>query len=202
MDRLNEQTEKPNVLLICVDQWGGELMRPAGHPVVMTPTLSQLARSGVNETPAAWKTDTSASPRIAGLRMERDLHVEQIERRTRRMYDEGLLDEVRLLLDTGFDDFPTASHAIGYAEAAGHVRGNFTLEQAVETTVTRTRKLAKRQMTWFRNQADVEWVDVTPGMKAGTVAETTALYGLAGTLEGNQQVTEMVFGLFDYLYSV
>ena len=38
--------------------------------------------------------------------------------------------------------------------------------------------------------------------KAGTVAETTALYGLAGTLEGNQQVTEMVYGLFDYLYSV
>jgi glutamate/tyrosine decarboxylase-like PLP-dependent enzyme len=37
---------------------------------------------------------------------------------------------------------------------------------------------------------------------AGTVAETTALYGLAGTLEGNQQVTEMVFGLFDHLYSV
>jgi glutamate/tyrosine decarboxylase-like PLP-dependent enzyme len=38
--------------------------------------------------------------------------------------------------------------------------------------------------------------------KAGTVAETTALYGLAGSLEGNQQVTELVFGLFDHLYSV
>ena len=38
--------------------------------------------------------------------------------------------------------------------------------------------------------------------KAGTVAETTALYGVAGTLEGNQQVTELVFGLFDYLYAV
>ena len=38
--------------------------------------------------------------------------------------------------------------------------------------------------------------------KAGTVAETTALYGLAGTIEGNQQVTELVFGFFDYLYSV
>jgi len=38
--------------------------------------------------------------------------------------------------------------------------------------------------------------------RAGTVAETTALYGLAGTIEGNQQVTEMVFGFFDYLYSV
>jgi hypothetical protein len=38
--------------------------------------------------------------------------------------------------------------------------------------------------------------------KAGTVAETTALYGLAGTVDGNQQVTEIVFGLFDYLYTV
>jgi sphinganine-1-phosphate aldolase len=38
--------------------------------------------------------------------------------------------------------------------------------------------------------------------KAGTVAETTALYGLAGTLEGNQQVTELIYGVFDYLYSV
>jgi len=38
--------------------------------------------------------------------------------------------------------------------------------------------------------------------KAGTVAETTALYGLAGTLEGNRQVTELIYGVFDYLYSV
>ena len=38
--------------------------------------------------------------------------------------------------------------------------------------------------------------------KAGTVAETTALYGLAGTVEGNQQVAELIFGVFDYLYSV
>ena len=40
------------------------------------------------------------------------------------------------------------------------------------------------------------------GSKAGTVAETTALYGLAGTVEGNQQVAELIFGVFDYLYSV
>ncbi len=38
--------------------------------------------------------------------------------------------------------------------------------------------------------------------KAGTIAQTTALYGLAGSLEGNQQVTELVFGLFDHLYAV
>ena len=38
--------------------------------------------------------------------------------------------------------------------------------------------------------------------KAGTISQTTALYGLAGSLEGNQQVTELVFGLFDHLYAV
>ena len=38
--------------------------------------------------------------------------------------------------------------------------------------------------------------------KAGEVAETTALYGLAGTIEGNQQITELIFGFFDYLYSI
>ena len=47
--------------------------------------------------------------------------------------------------------------------------------------------------------------DLQEGMayaKAGTVAETTALYGLAGTVDGYQQVTELVFGLFDHLYAV
>ena len=48
METIPDQAEKPNVLLICVDQWAGELMRPNGHPVVMTPTLAQLAHSGVN----------------------------------------------------------------------------------------------------------------------------------------------------------
>jgi glutamate/tyrosine decarboxylase-like PLP-dependent enzyme len=47
-------------------------------------------------------------------------------------------------------------------------------------------------------RAGVEYAE----SKAGTVAETTALYGLAGTIEGNQQVTELIYGVFDYLYSV
>ena len=61
--------------------------------------------------------------------------------------------------------------------------------------------------TFAENVAERFLDDLNSGLdyaksKTGTVAETTALYGLAGTLEGNQQVTEMVFGLFDYLYSL
>jgi hypothetical protein len=50
--------------------------------------------------------------------------------------------------------------------------------------------------------ADLKEGVVYAKAKAGTVAETTALYGLAGSVEGNQQVTELIFGVFDYLYAV
>src|SRR5690606_25840209 len=45
-------SDRPNVLMICTDHWGGHLMRPAGHPTIMTPTIDQLARCGVRYTNA------------------------------------------------------------------------------------------------------------------------------------------------------
>ncbi|MGB4047338.1 MAG: tRNA (adenosine(37)-N6)-dimethylallyltransferase MiaA, partial [Kiritimatiellia bacterium] len=57
---------------------------------------------------------------------------------------------------------PTARHAIGYEEAAAVLDGRLTEETAIRQVTTRTRQYAKRQMTWFRNQADVRWVEVTP----------------------------------------
>jgi len=71
-------TEKPNVLMICTDHWGGPLLRAGGHPVVMTPTLDQLARCGTLFTnaysacpsciPARRSLMTGMSPRANGLR--------------------------------------------------------------------------------------------------------------------------------------
>ena len=49
--------------------------------------------------------------------------------------------------------------AIGYAEAFAVLNNEMTMEEAKEKTVIRTRQLAKRQMTWFRNQLNVEWID-------------------------------------------
>ena len=57
--------ERPNVLLICTDQWPAELTRPAGHPVVMTPTIAQLAHSGVYFTNAYSATPTCIPARRA-----------------------------------------------------------------------------------------------------------------------------------------
>ena len=101
-------------------------------------------------------------PKIAGLRLPPDELASRIERRSRQMFARGLVDEVRALRA----DFPslseTARHAIGYAEAALVLDGALSEEEAIRRTALRTRQYAKRQMTWFRNQADVAWIDVGP----------------------------------------
>ncbi len=81
----------------------------------------------------------------------------RIEQRVENMYAEGLLDEARELMKLELS--PTALQAIGYAEAFAVLRNEMTVEDAKEKTIIRTRQLAKRQMTWFRNQLNVEWID-------------------------------------------
>lgn len=109
-------------------------------------------------------------PQMAGLFMPMDQLYGRIKLRVKAMYQGGLLDEVERLLRMGFETAPTAGKAIGYAEAIHFLRGNFTLEEAMELTVKRTRQLAKRQMTWFRNQANVEWLAIDSGMQADQIA--------------------------------
>ena len=73
---------------------------------------------------------------------------------------EGWLDEVRSLVDAGFGGWLTSTQAIGYAELARHLRGEMTLDDAVEATVKRTTNLARRQMAWFRRDPRIRWFDV------------------------------------------
>ncbi len=82
----------------------------------------------------------------------------RIEKRVEKMYTSGLLDEAAELIK--LDLSPTALQAIGYAEAFAVLKNEMTLEEAKQKTVIRTRQFAKRQMTWFRNQLNVEWIDV------------------------------------------
>jgi tRNA dimethylallyltransferase len=97
-------------------------------------------------------------PRVTGLRVDRTVLCDRIEARVRRMYADGLLAEAARLIEQPLSK--TALQAIGYAEAFAVLRGRCSESEAQERTIIRTRQLAKRQMTWFRNQLNVEWVDV------------------------------------------
>jgi tRNA dimethylallyltransferase len=74
-----------------------------------------------------------------------------IDRRTRAMFEAGLVDEVRSLVDRGFRD-AAPMRSVGYAQALAVVEGRMQLTQAVEEAGRETRHYAKRQMTWFRRE--------------------------------------------------
>ena len=76
----------------------------------------------------------------------------RVDERVYKMLDEGLLDEVRALYESGvLDGRNTASQAIGYKELIGHIRGENTLDEALENLKLASRRYAKRQLTWFRH---------------------------------------------------
>jgi tRNA dimethylallyltransferase len=99
-----------------------------------------------------------------------ELHA-RIARRVQAMYSQGLIDEVRGLMERYGALSETAAAAIGYAEAAACIKGSCGVAEAMERTMVRTRQLAKRQRTWFRHQADVRWVEADGGMSVDDMAD-------------------------------
>ena len=93
---------------------------------------------------------------IVYLSMEREKLYERIEKRVDMMVDDGLINEVKSLYDDNI--FP---HAIGYKELVPYFDGLITLETAITDIKKNTRHLAKRQETWFRNQMDTQFYDVS-----------------------------------------
>jgi tRNA dimethylallyltransferase len=101
-----------------------------------------------------------------GLIVSRAEMYRRIEERVDRMIAGGLVDEVKGLLERGYGDDLAAMKGLGYAQVAAHVRGEITLEEAVRLLKRDTRRFAKRQLTWFRADRRIEWVDV--GRMGGT----------------------------------
>lgn len=92
-----------------------------------------------------------------GLRWHRDRLDDRIAARYERQMAEGFLDEVRSLAKEPISR--TASQALGYKELLAHIRGEATLDEALETAVTRTRRFARRQDRWFRRDPRIRWLD-------------------------------------------
>ncbi len=93
-----------------------------------------------------------------GVDIDRPALHARIEERVRAMFAAGFVDEVRALLDEGLAEGRTAARAIGYPEVAAYLRGDLTLDEAVERTVTATRRFARRQDAWFRKDPRIAWV--------------------------------------------
>jgi len=94
-----------------------------------------------------------------GLRIRRpDLDV-RIASRVRRMWDAGLLEEVRRLDAAGLREGRTAAKALGYSQALAHLDGLLSAEQAIQDTIVATRRFARRQESWFRPDLRIHWLE-------------------------------------------
>ena len=82
----------------------------------------------------------------------------RINRRVEEMLEQGLVEEVKGLLDAGISPHCTAMQAIGYKELTAFLRGEDTLEHAKEMIQQGSRRYAKRQRTWFRRNPEISWI--------------------------------------------
>jgi tRNA dimethylallyltransferase len=101
---------------------------------------------------------------LVALDRPREVLYGRIDDRARRLFAEhGLIDEVRALLEAGYDASLRPMTGHGYGEAARYLAGDWTLEKAIEVTARRTRQYAKRQLSWFRRDPRVAWLAAGDG---------------------------------------
>ncbi|MDD5084550.1 MAG: tRNA (adenosine(37)-N6)-dimethylallyltransferase MiaA, partial [Candidatus Omnitrophica bacterium] len=96
--------------------------------------------------------------RVYGLLWDRPALYKRVEERVEKMFDAGLVKEARRLFKKRLSQ--TARQAVGYKELFGYFRGEKTLEEAKEEIVKDTRHLVKKQMTWFRKDNRIRWIEM------------------------------------------
>ena len=104
-----------------------------------------------------------------GMNLPREQLYERINARVWHMIDQGLLEEVEGLLEQGYRSSLTAQQAIGYKELLGVLSGTETLETAVEQIQQVTRRYAKRQLSWFKRNEHIHWLDAQKPLEELTV---------------------------------
>ena len=112
--------------------------------------------------------------RILGLRTNAEWLNPRIELRTRKMFEQGLIDETRGLVDAGLVRDSTAGRAIGYAQVLAMLDGELTEDEAVEQTITGTRRYVRRQRSWFNRDPRTVWLDAAGDDVVGAALDSLA----------------------------
>ncbi len=95
-----------------------------------------------------------------GLSWQRDILYKRIEKRVDEMIRRNLVGEVRNILRMGFSPQLNSLNTVGYKEIIAYLNGEYPLERAVELIKRNTRRFAKRQLTWFRKDPRIDWIDM------------------------------------------
>ncbi|MBP2627680.1 MAG: tRNA dimethylallyltransferase [Firmicutes bacterium] len=109
---------------------------------------------------------------VIGITMDRQLLYHRINQRVDIMIEQGLVNEVALLLKSGISPDCQGMQGIGYKEIVSHLQGEIDLSTAIENIKQATRNFAKRQLTWYRKMPYITWFDVNDFSDYNTMMET------------------------------
>lgn len=129
----------------------------------------ELPSAGLQARGTWWHEPTV----IVGLDAPREWLVSRIDQRVSTMWDEGLVEEVRALTQSGVGK--TAAQAIGYREVIDLLEGSVTDQEARDLVAAHTKRYARKQMSWFRRDENIHWIDPSsPGALDQVVAHCRA----------------------------
>jgi len=98
--------------------------------------------------------------KMIGLRWDRNTLDRRIVKRFEDQIANGFLKECEKLIDAKKQLSRTASQALGYKHLFGHIRGDYSLDEAIETAIKDTKKFARKQERWFRRDPRINWIDI------------------------------------------
>ena len=101
---------------------------------------------------------------VFAINMDREKLYERINKRVDIMIENGLVDEVKSLINK-YDELPTAIQGLGYKEVVSYLNNEITYEKMIEKIKQETRRYAKRQLTWFRRNKQIIWLDGLENMQ-------------------------------------
>lgn len=102
--------------------------------------------------------------KVFGITMDRKVLYDRINKRVDLMIEKGLIEEVKYILDK-YEKFPTAMQALGYKEVVEFFDGKCTRDEMIEKIKQESRRYAKRQLTWFRRNKEIMWLDANDGLQ-------------------------------------
>ncbi len=135
---------------------------PAGNVKRVIRALEYYEKTGHKISDHNKEQHEKTSPydfRYFVLTDHREILYERIEKRVDKMIEEGLENECKKLMTMGIEPQMTSMQGLGYREMIGYLSGEYDLDRAIYLIKRNTRHFAKRQLTWFRREKDVIWVD-------------------------------------------
>ncbi len=140
--------------------------------VIRALEVYELTGKPISAFQGQWQTNEPRYRfRAFGLNMPRETLYQRIEKRTDQMVETGLIEEVKGLLNQGAPRNCIAMQSFGYKELIDYLDGKRTLDEAIGLLKQNTRRFAKRQLTWFRSDSRIEWLDTSQFSSIGGIVD-------------------------------